>query len=138
MIIDIRRAIEALVPDAKWDYSVPNEGGTELQYNQIKWSDSRQKPSWEQLLDIAKQFEFIDLQAKRNYMQCEAIQFRKAIRQINKMEEVKNLMLTSDEEIQEDWEYTTVFKRLDSFILYIIENTNISDLEMDSIFESKM
>lgn len=27
MIIDIRRALEALCPNAMWDFSIPNEGG---------------------------------------------------------------------------------------------------------------
>ena len=45
MIIDIRRALEALCPNAMWDFSIPNEGGTEAQYNAVIWSDARPKPA---------------------------------------------------------------------------------------------
>lgn len=43
---DIRRGIEILVPDAAWDYSIANEGGSEADYEAIGWNDERTKPSW--------------------------------------------------------------------------------------------
>lgn len=50
MLLDIRRALEQLVPNAKWDFSIPNEGGTEEQYNAMTWKDSRPKPSWAEIV----------------------------------------------------------------------------------------
>ena len=135
MIIDIRRALEVITPNAKWDYSIPNEGGTELQYSNIRWEDSRQKPSWETLVTIADGFAEADLQARREGMQCGALQFRKALRQIGKMDAVKAYVETADEETQEAWEYATEFKRLNPFIVGGMAALGVSDAEVDAVFE---
>ena len=135
MIIDIRRALEVITPDAKWDYSIPNEGGTELQYSNIRWTDSRQKPSWETLVIIADGFAAADLQARREGMQCGALQFRKALRQLGKMGAVKAYVETADEETQEAWEYATEFKRLDQFVVGGMTALGVSDEDVDAVFE---
>ena len=135
MIIDIRRALEVITPDAKWDFSIPNEGGTELQYSNIRWEDTRQKPSWETLVAIAEGFAAADLQAWREGMQCGALQFRKALRQLGKMDAVKAYVETADEETQEAWEYATEFKRLDPFIVQGMAALGVSDEEVDDVFE---
>ena len=135
MIIDIRRALEVITPNAKWDFSIPNEGGTELQYSNIRWEDTRQKPSWETLVSIADGFAAADLQARREGMVCGALQFRKALRQIGKMDAVKAYVEQADEETQEAWEYATEFKRLDPFIVQGIAALGVSDAEVDVVFE---
>ena len=135
MIIDIRRALEVITPDAKWDYSIPNEGGTELQYSNIRWGDSRQKPSWETLVAIADGFAAADLQARREVLRCGALQFRKALRQLGKMDAVKAYVETADEETQEAWEYATEFRRLDPFIVQGMAALGVSDEEVDDVFE---
>jgi hypothetical protein len=48
-MIDIRRGIECLVPNAAWDYSVNNDGGSETDYAAIVWNDERTKPSWNEI-----------------------------------------------------------------------------------------
>ena len=134
-MIDIRRAIEALVPDAKWDFSIPNEGGTELQYNAIRWTDTRQKPSWETLVATAEGFAAADLLAMRQGMVCGALQFRKALRQLGKIDAVKAYVETADEETQEAWEYATEFRRLDPFIVQGMAALGVSDEDVDAVFE---
>lgn len=135
MIIDIRRALEAITPDAKWDFSIPNEGGTELQYGNIRWEDSRQKPSWAALVSIAEGFAAEDLQARRELMQCGALQFRKALRAIGKMDAVKAYVEQADEETQEAWEYATEFKRLDPFVVGGMAALGVSDEDVDAVFD---
>ena len=135
MIIDIRRALEVITPDAKWDFSIPNEGGTELQYSNIRWEDTRQKPSWETLVSISDGFAAADLQARREGMVCGALQFRKALRQLGKMDAVKAYVEQADEETQEAWEYATEFKRLDPFITQGMAALGVSDAEVDVVFE---
>ena len=134
-MVDIRRAIESLVPNAKWDYSVPNEGGTEAQYNAIRWTDARSKPAWGEIVSIADGFAAADLQARREGMQCGALQFRKALRQLGKMDAVKAYVETADEETQEAWEYATSFMRLDPFIVGGMAALGVTDEEVDAVFE---
>ena len=138
MNIDIRRALEAIVPNARWDFSIPNEGGTELQYSNIRWTDSRQKPSWETLVTIAEGFAAADLLAKRQGMQCGALQFRKALRALGKMEAVKAYVEQADEETQEAWEYATEFRRLNPFIVTGMAALGVSDEDVDAVFELAM
>jgi len=58
MTIDIRKYLEQLCPDPQYDYSIPNQGGTEEHYNNITWYDSRPKPSWQDILDAKHAEEF--------------------------------------------------------------------------------
>ena len=134
MIIDIRRALEVITPDAKWDYSIPNEGGTELQYSNIRWEDSRQKPSWATLVSIAEGFAAADLQARREGTECGALQIRRALRQLGLFTTITDWVAMQDEEIQEAWEYATTFKRLDPFILAAITALGKTDEEADALF----
>lgn len=138
MIIDIRRALEVITPDARWDFSIPNEGGTELQYSNIRWEDSRQKPSWATLVAIADGFAAADLQARRQGMVCGALQFRKALRQIGQMDAVRAYVEQADEETQEAWEYATEFKRLDPFVVGGMAALGVSDEDVDAVFELAM
>jgi hypothetical protein len=52
MIIDIRKYLEKLCPDPKYDYSVPNEGGNEIDYDAVVWYDERAKPSWAEIVAL--------------------------------------------------------------------------------------
>lgn len=135
MNIDIRRAIESIVPNARWDFSIPNEGGTELQYNNIRWDDTRQKPVWADLVTVAEGFAAADMLAKRQGMQCGALQFRKALRAIGQMDAVKAYVEQADEETQEAWEYATEFKRLDQFIVGGMAALGFTDEDVDAVFE---
>lgn len=134
-MIDIRRALEAITPNARWDFSIPNEGGTELQYNNIRWDDPRNKPAWADLVAIAEGFAAADLLAMRQGMQCGALQFRKALRAFGKMDAVKAYVEQADEETQEAWEYATSFTRLDPFITVGMAALGVSDEEVDAVFE---
>ena len=133
-MVDIRRAIESLVPNAKWDYSVANEGGTEAQYNAIRWTDARSKPAWGEIVGIADGLAAADLQARREMLQCGALQFRKALRQLGKMDAVKSYVEQADEETQEAWEYATSFMRLDPFIVGGMAALGVSDEDVDAVF----
>jgi abortive infection bacteriophage resistance protein len=63
MLIDIRKYLEVLVKNPKYDYSIPNSGGDEIAYNNIKWYDKRPKPTWEDILN-AYHKELAELAAK--------------------------------------------------------------------------
>ena len=135
MIIDIRRAIETLVPNAKWDYSVPNEGGNEQQYNNIRWTDERSKPAWGDIVATAEGFAAADVLAMRQNMECGALQMRRALRQMGLYQPVVDWVATQDEEIQEAWEYATTFKRLDPFIVAAVSGLEKTDEEVDAVFQ---
>ena len=71
----------------------------------------------------------------RTIMTCGALQFRKALRQLGKMDAVKSYVEQADEETQEAWEYATEFKRLDPFIVGGMAALGVSDAEVDAVFE---
>ena len=77
----------------------------------------------------------ISPELRRDGMQCGALQFRKALRQLGKMDAVKAYVETADEETQEAWEYATEFKRLDPFITTGMAALGVSDEEVDAVFE---
>lgn len=134
-MIDIRRAIESLVPSAKWDFSIPNEGGTEAQYNNIKWSDERAKPAWADLVAAAEGFAASDLLAMRQGMEVGPLQLRRALRQLGLYQTIVDWVATQNEEIQEAWEYATVHKRLDPFIVAAVTGLGKTDEEVDAVFQ---
>jgi len=138
MIIDIRRAIESLVPNAKWDYSVPNEGGTEAQYNAIRWTDERSKPAWGEIVSTAEGFVAADLQATRQGMTCSPLQMRRALRQAGMYEDVVAWVATQEEAVSEAWEYATFFYRLDPFILVAGPGLGKTEEELDALFTLAM
>lgn len=133
-MIDIRRAIEAIVPDALWDFSVPNEGGTEAQYNNIRWSDPRQKPSWADIVSTASGFAEADAAAARQFMQCSPLQMRRALRQVGMYQQVVDWVAAQDDEIADGWEYASYFARMDPFIIAASHALSKTDEEMDSLF----
>ena len=134
MIIDIRRAIEALIPNARWDYSVPNEGGTEAQYNAIRWTDSRSKPTWAELVAVADGFAAADLLAMRQGMVCGPLQLRRALRQTGDYAAVVAALEQADEETQEAWEYASEIRRLDPMIESMRQALGKSPEEVDGLF----
>ena len=135
MIIDIRRAIEVLVPNAKWDYSVPNEGGTEAQYNNIRWTDERMKPAWSSIEAAAETFATADALAMRQGMTCSPLQMRRALRTAGLYDAVVDWVATQPTEVSEAWEYATSFDRLDPFIIAAVPGLGKTDEEVDQIFQ---
>lgn len=135
MVIDIRRALESLVPDAKWDFSIPNEGGTEAQYNAVIWSDARPKPAWTQLMSISEGFAEADARARRQSMVCGPLQLRKALRQTGLYSSVVAAVAAADEETQEAWEYASEVRRLDSFVEGMRLVLGKTHEEVDAIFD---
>ena len=71
----------------------------------------------------------------RIIMTCGALQFRKALRQLGKMDAVKAYVEQADEETQEAWEYATEFRRLDPFIVQGMAALGVSDEDVDAVFE---
>lgn len=137
-MVDIRRAIEVLVPNAKWDYSIPNEGGTEQQYNNIRWTDERPKPTWGNIISTAEAFTAADLLALRQEMVCGPLQIRKALRQTDNYATIVGVISQADEEIQEAWEYAGEFKRLDPMVEMIRVTLNKTHEEVDNLFTLAM
>ncbi|MFW6377171.1 MAG: hypothetical protein ACOCZ5_00860 [bacterium] len=134
-MVDIRRALEQLVPDAKWDFSVPNEGGDEVLYNKIVWKDSRSKPSWDDIVSIAHTFDEADLETYRQGLSNTPLQFRRAIRELGYKEIFDNWKNQLDEDTKEDLEYCTNLKRKDVITLNFQAFSNLSDDQIDEIFE---
>jgi len=134
-MVDIRRAIESLVPNAKWDFSIRNEGGTEAQYNAIRWTDTRSKPSWNDIVVAAEGFTAADLLAARQGMQCSPLQIRRALRQVGMYDTVVSWVATQPTEISEAWEYATFFARLDPFIVAATPGLGKTDVEVDQVFQ---
>lgn len=134
-MIDIRRAIESIVPDAKWDYSIPNEGGTEVQYDAITWSDPRPKPAWADIVAVADGFAAADLLARRQSLACGPLQLRRALRQTGDYAAVVAALSLADEETQEAWEYASEVRRLDPMIEAMRLALGKSPEEVDAIFE---
>jgi hypothetical protein len=137
-MVDIRRAIESLVPNAKWDFSIPNEGGTEPQYNAIRWTDTRSKPSWGDIVTTAAGFETADLLAMRQGMVCGPLQIRKALRQTGNYALVTGAIATADEEVQEAWKYASEMRRLDPMVEMMRQIMGKTDVEVDDLFHLAM
>lgn len=136
MMIDVRRAIESLVPNAAWDYSIPNEGGTEMQYDAITWSDSRPRPTWAELVAAADGFAAADLLAMRQGMTCGSLQLRRALRQTGDYAAVVTAIEEyADEEIREAWECASEIRRLDPMVEAMRFTLGRSHEEVDAIFE---
>ena len=137
-MIDIRRAIESIVPNAKWDYSIPNEGGTEQQYNNVRWTDARSKPAWSAIVEVAEGFAAADALAMRQGMTCSPLQMRRALRQAGLYDTVVAWVATQEDEISEAWEYATFFYRLDPFILVAGPALGKTDEDLDQLFTLAM
>lgn len=134
-MIDIRRSIETLIPDAKCDFSIPNEGGTEEQYNNIVWTDNRKKPTWNEIIQTDETNKQQDLQNYRENLSCGPLQIRRALRALNRMDDIKNYLETAPEEVKEAWEYATIFPRLDPLILEVQQVLEATDEDVDELFE---
>ena len=80
----------------------------------------------------------ISPESRRSAMQCGALQFRKALRALGKMEAVKAYVEQADEETQEAWEYATEFRRLNPFIVTGMAALGVSDEDVDAVFELAM
>jgi hypothetical protein len=132
---DIRRALEQLTPDAKWDFSIPNEGGDESQYNAITWKDSRPKPTWAEITTVADTFAAHDLQQYRESLSCGPVQLRRALRAAGHKQAIDAWIAQADPDTVEDWEYTTEIKRLDPMVLSAQAYLEATDKEVDTLFE---
>lgn len=67
--------------------------------------------------------------------QCGPLQFRRALRAAGLMDTIKAYIETADEEVVEAWEYASVFKRNDPFIIAVQEQLGKTDEELDDIFK---
>jgi UDP-glucose 4-epimerase len=133
-MIDIRRAIESIVPGAAWDFSIPNEGGTEAQYAAIHWSDARPKPAWTDIVAVADGFAAADLLAMRQSMTVGPLQLRRALRQTGDYATVVAAIAAADEATQEAWEYATEVRRLDPMIEAMRAAMGQTPEEVDALF----
>lgn len=135
MKLDIRRAIEFLVPNAKWDFSIPNEGGEEDQYGEIRWSDERPKPSWDQIVSTCSSFEATDLQTMRENMVVFPVQFGKALNALGVLQTVIDFVENSNDPMLK-WAFNkaTEFRRTDPFVEAMIVDMGKTPEEADSLF----
>lgn len=63
------------------------------------------------------------------------LQIRKALRATEQLSLVQEYMATASEEVKEAWDYASVFERTDSTVLEVQQVLNVSDDELDSLFE---
>jgi hypothetical protein len=63
------------------------------------------------------------------------VQLRRALRHLNLKDQVDAYILTLPEEIQEEWAVSTLYKRLDQMILAAQAEFEMTDEEMDALFE---
>ena len=134
-MLDIRRAIESIVTEALWDFSIPNDGGTEEQYESIVWSDERAKPTWAELIQASEAFVAADAAARRAAMSCGPLQLRRALRQVGLYDAVTAAVATAGADMQEAWEYVSDVKRTEPMIEAMRLALGKTDEEVDAIFE---
>ena len=133
-MIDIRRAIESLVPGAKWDYSIPNDGGTEEQYNTISWSDTRQKPAWSELVAVAEGFAAADLIARRQSAVIGPIELEEKLTALGMFDAVNTWANAQGGQIAWAWNRATQFERLHPMVLAAQAEFGWTDEQTDAIF----
>lgn len=133
-MIDIRRAIESIVPDAKWDYSIPNEGGTEEQYNTITWSDTRPKPAWADLVAVADGFAAADLLAKRQSAIIGPVELGEKLAALGIFDTVNTWANAQGGLTAYAWNRATQFERLHPMVLDAQAEFGWTDEQTDAIF----
>ncbi|MFW5799440.1 MAG: hypothetical protein ACOCV8_01390 [Spirochaetota bacterium] len=75
-----------------------------------------------------------ELQDWRENTSAEAIQVRRALRQSGKSQTVKDYMATASDEVQEEWEYSTIINRNSLLSDHLKLALNSTDEEMDNFF----
>ena len=133
-MIDIRRAIEALVPNARWDYSIPNEGGTEAQYNAITWSDTRPKPAWAELAAVAEGFAAADLLARRQSAIIGPIELGEKLNALGMFDAVNTWANAQGGLTAYAWNRATQFERLHPMVLAAQTEFGWTDEQTDALF----
>lgn len=133
-MIDIRRAIESIVPDAAWDYSIPNEGGTESQYNAITWSDARPKPAWSDLVAVAEGFEAADLLARRQSAIIGPLELEEKLTALGMFDTVNTWANAQGGRIAWAWNRATQFERLHPMVVAAQAEFKWTDEQTDVIF----
>jgi len=132
-MLDIRRAIEALAPSAKWDFSVPNEGGNEQQYNAITWTDERTKPTWAELVAVAEGFAAADLAAVRLGMSVGPLQLAQALDDMGLFETVNTWANAQGGMVAYAWNRATQFERLHPMVLAAQAEFEWTDEQVDAL-----
>lgn len=75
-----------------------------------------------------------ELAAWRNSTSCGPLQFRRALRALGLMQVIKEYMQTAPEEVQEAWEYASVFNRMDPLVVAMQTEMAKTDDEVDALF----
>lgn len=134
-MIDIRRAIESIVPDAKWDYSIPNEGGTEEQYNAITWSDTRPKPEWSDIVAVAEGFAAADLIASRQSAIIGPVELGEKLNALGMFDQVNTWANAQGGLTSYAWNRATQFDRLHPMVLAAQKEFGWTDEQTDALFK---
>lgn len=133
-MIDIRRAIESIVPDAKWDFSVFNEGGTEAQYDAILWSDTRPKPAWADIVAVAEGFASVDLLASRQSAVLGPVELGEKLASLGMFDDVNEWANAQGGLIAYAWNRATQFERLHPMVLSAQAAMGWTDEQVDELF----
>jgi hypothetical protein len=72
--------------------------------------------------------------AHRQGMTCGPLELRRALRSTGDYDAVIGLVAEADIDVQEAWEYATVIKRLDPFVLAVQTALGKTDAEVDALF----
>lgn len=89
----------------------------------------------EQVIDDSQLIAIYKTRIKRQGMAVGPLQIRKALRATEQLSLVQEYMATASEEVKEAWDYASVFERTDSTVLEVQQVLNVSDDELDSLFE---
>jgi hypothetical protein len=131
---DIRRALESLVPDAKWDFSIPNEGGDESQYNAIQWADARAKPTWPELVAVAEGFAAADHLARRQSAVLGPIELGQMLEAIGMFNQVNDWANAQGGLTAYAWNRASQFERLHPMVLAAQSAMGWTDEQVDALF----
>lgn len=115
--------------------STPRPETTEFQTIQPDGYEEYEPNKWREKWKVIDLDVNETMTQRRAGMVCGALQFRKAIRAIGKMDAVKAYVEQADEITQEAWEYASEFKRLDPFITVGMAALGVTDTEVDAVFE---
>lgn len=71
----------------------------------------------------------------KNLKPLSAWQVRKVLNQYGIRETVESAILTADKTTQDAWQYATEFKRDDAVLLAMAQMLNLTDAQLDQMFE---
>lgn len=134
MKIDVRRAIEVLVPDAKWDFSIANDGGEEDQYGEIRWFDERPKPDWSELVSVASGFSAADLLARRQSAVIGPMALEERLTALGIFDTVNAWANAQGGRIAWAWNRATEFERMHPLITDAQLALELTDEQVDELF----